>query len=534
MALLSLRTSFVGLITAGLIFSSFAAYSDTYTVTNTDDSGLASLREAVSNANGNAGVDTIVFDDALDNQTITISSQIDITDAAAGLIIDASALANGITLNGDNTSRIFGASQNQALTLKNLTLTAGKAEGSGSDCTGNNLGNRGGALCTKGELILFNTTISNSIAKGFGGGFYAAGNATLNNSTISENHTTEYGADGGGFYAGGAEIRLNNSLISGNYTVGASADGGGFFAGIDNGVGTGATWINNSIISGNSTQEATGITSDGGGFQARGPTNISNSTISGNHTESGSGGGFYNHGSVTMNNSTVSGNSVANGSQIKAAGITVLGSVTLNNSTITQNKADNGSHNGVHIRAGGPFTVTLNSTILSDNGDNNFAVFLYSNSIPTIAADHSLLGDSAAELLGGTNTNNIFDNTPKLAPLADNGCMTMAGAPGSEACVQTHALLATSPALNKGVANGFTEDQRMMPRIINGYADIGAHENPHQLGDCNRSGEIDVLDVICTVNQVLAPNLSSLGECNGIPGVNVQDVICVINKVLEN
>ena len=37
------------------------AFATTYTVTNTDDAGAGSLRQAILDANGNAGADTIAF-----------------------------------------------------------------------------------------------------------------------------------------------------------------------------------------------------------------------------------------------------------------------------------------------------------------------------------------------------------------------------------------------------------------------------------------------------------------------------------------
>lgn len=513
------------------MFICSAVSADTYTVLNADDSGDDSLRDAVSKANNNPGADTIEFDGSLDNQTITLVSQIDITDTTAngGLTIDAATLNNGITLSGDNASRILGVTEVQTLTLRHLSITAGSTgtgSSSNSDCF---LGDsRGGAVCALGDLILFSTTISNSTAKAFGGGFYTKGNATLNNTTISGNHTQGVAGDGGGFYAGGAEIVLNDSIVSDNYTTEFSGDGGGFFAGVDNAINTGKTWLNNSIVSGNYTL---GDGGSGGGFHARGETVINNSTISGNYTEGTfvEGGGFYIFGSVTLNNSTVSGNRTTG----SATGFKALGSAALNNSTITQNQRVDGSGNGVLFATGGSSTITLNSTILADNGDNNFHAFLYPTSTVTIHSNHSLFGDNASEITNNEG-DNIFSNQPGLDVLADNGCATMAGAPGSEACVQTHALLETSPALNKGANNGFTGDQRMSPRVIDSQADIGAYEQPHRLGDCNASGEIDILDVICTINQVLTPDPSSFGECDGTAGINIQDVICVINQVLEN
>ena len=48
----------------------------TYTVINTNDSGSGSLRQAITDANGNAGDDTIVFSGFSGSNTITLGSQL--------------------------------------------------------------------------------------------------------------------------------------------------------------------------------------------------------------------------------------------------------------------------------------------------------------------------------------------------------------------------------------------------------------------------------------------------------------------------
>src|SRR6185503_1368298 len=45
-----------------LLLGAFAAGADTFTVTNTSDSGAGSLRQAILDANAHAGTDTIAFD----------------------------------------------------------------------------------------------------------------------------------------------------------------------------------------------------------------------------------------------------------------------------------------------------------------------------------------------------------------------------------------------------------------------------------------------------------------------------------------
>src|SRR6266851_6487445 len=94
----------------------------TFTVTNLHDSGAGSLRQAVLDANAHAGANTIVFSDHLHGTISLTSGQLSIThdltikgtgngghdehdddDAGAGN-------DNGITVSGNNASRVFSIS----------------------------------------------------------------------------------------------------------------------------------------------------------------------------------------------------------------------------------------------------------------------------------------------------------------------------------------------------------------------------------------------------------------------------------------
>lgn len=63
------------LVTFALMLSAVTAEAATFTVTNTNDSGAGSLRQAVLDANAAVGTDTIVFDATFNSpQTITLTS----------------------------------------------------------------------------------------------------------------------------------------------------------------------------------------------------------------------------------------------------------------------------------------------------------------------------------------------------------------------------------------------------------------------------------------------------------------------------
>ncbi|MEZ4642689.1 MAG: hypothetical protein R3E31_08135 [Chloroflexota bacterium] len=71
-------------------------------VSNTNNSGVGSLRWAITNA---ISGDTIQFNAALSGQTITLTSGEIIINK--NLTIDGSALASPVTISGNNNSRIF-------------------------------------------------------------------------------------------------------------------------------------------------------------------------------------------------------------------------------------------------------------------------------------------------------------------------------------------------------------------------------------------------------------------------------------------
>jgi hypothetical protein len=87
------------------------------TVTTNADSGAGSLREAIAQAQPG---DTIQFDSSLANQTITLTSGG--FAISNNLTIDGAG-APGLTISGNNATRIFGVDQGGTnFTLKNLTL----------------------------------------------------------------------------------------------------------------------------------------------------------------------------------------------------------------------------------------------------------------------------------------------------------------------------------------------------------------------------------------------------------------------------
>jgi hypothetical protein len=240
----------------------------TITVVNTNDAGVGSLRQAITDA---AGGDTIDFAPGLSGQTITLTSG----ELSINKNLTISGPAPSITVSGNNSSRVFIVGGVVTVNISNLTVLDGNTVGSG-----------GGILISSSTLNLTNSTVSGNTATNNGGGIYNLAFSTthLINSTISGN-TATYG--GGIENTGSSTLNMTNSTISGN----SSGYGGGVLnAGIFN--------MTNSSVSGNTAP-------DGGGIYNGniGTVNLTNSTVSGNSATTG--GGIANYGTVNLTNSIV-------------------------------------------------------------------------------------------------------------------------------------------------------------------------------------------------------------------------------------
>lgn len=100
-----------------------------FVVTNQNDSGAGSLRQAIADANASAGLDTITFSVS---GTITLTSgQLVISD---DVIIDGDATNDGIgdiIINGNASDRVVQVTSGTSVTLTNLTLTNGTSAAQG-------------------------------------------------------------------------------------------------------------------------------------------------------------------------------------------------------------------------------------------------------------------------------------------------------------------------------------------------------------------------------------------------------------------
>ena len=187
-------------------------------VTNANDAGAGSLRQALADAS--AG-DTIVFDG---DYTINLASELSVNQ---DVIIDGTGRA--IMINGGGARRVVSTTVGSSVTLNRLNIAGGNTNSNGagiynngalrvinSAVTNNNATtSNGGGIFNNGTLNVVNSTLSGNNAAS-GGALYneTVKTAEVTNSTLASNTAT----NGGGYYGNttSGAVRLNNSIVASN------------------------------------------------------------------------------------------------------------------------------------------------------------------------------------------------------------------------------------------------------------------------------------------------------------------------------
>jgi CSLREA domain-containing protein len=294
---------------------------------------LCTLRAAVQTANNTNGDVTIAIPTA---GTYTLTAHNPGEDAAAAGDLDITNTTGTITIRGPNggvvaidgdaSDRVFDVKASASLMLIGLTIQNGKTTTSS-----------GGGILSSGTLTLSDVIVDNNEAQVAGAGIaLTAGSATLAGVTIS-NNTAHGDVNGSGaLYVGaGTTLTGTNLVISGNhapnagsgagiYTIGSatlidstisgntSSDfGGGVFQT------RGSLTLTRVTVSGNTGSAGGGLAiTQGGGTSTATLTNV---TLSGNAATSSGGGGLgvtsagTNTVTVTLTNVSVGPNTAATG-----------------------------------------------------------------------------------------------------------------------------------------------------------------------------------------------------------------------------
>ena len=398
------------------------------TVTNTNDSGAGSLRQAIADA---VSGDTITFNLSGCPCTITLTS--------GELVINKNLTISGpgasqLTISGGNTSRVFfinpgaaGATTgppatNPTVTISNLTVANGKANGGGGEWafkysykgSGGGAAGMGGGIFINGASVVIN-------AVQFAQNSAIGGNGGVN--TFSD------GLGGGGGIGGGGGNGTLGDGGSGGSLGGVGGSGGN--AGVGNPGGEGAG--------------GAGFCGGGqGGFGGGGGGTLCYEAAAGNGGFGGGGGGTHAEGKGgqpgKFGGKGGNGDGKAGGGGGAGLGGAIFiraGSLNLTNSDFTSNSATGGG------RGGGP--AGANSGSGQAKGGAIFVCSATDDSTCNATANvctTSFSSNTAADAAGsGTDTIDVYGSTTSNCNTAPTITATnisrMGGSPTSNAQIAT-------------------------------------------------------------------------------------------------
>jgi len=361
-----------------------------YFVTNTNDSGAGSLRQAIVSANSSGG-GNVMFSNV--TGTITLTSGELLITANVTIVGPGSSV---LAISGNLANRIFNVGSSAIASISGLTIENGSVAG-----------NNGGGINNAGNLNLCDCNfIGNSSTKGqfdhysggFGGAIYNSGIVGLTNCIICSNSTVSlyHGCapqvvlpSGGGICNNGT-LAMDSCLVCGNLCANGTAGSGSSCPGLYPGGSGGGIYNANSAkisrcvitsnLSGNGVDGSgvgnwAGDAGTGGGVQNSGMMIMSLCTVCGNSTGfggsglaggcyeassgggGGCGGGVFNGGTLVLKQCTVSSNSCGGGGAGgyyawqggvggNGGGVCNTGNLLVTNSLFFNNAAGAGGYGG--------------------------------------------------------------------------------------------------------------------------------------------------------------------------------------------
>ncbi len=456
------------IVMALVALSVIGAEAATFTVTNINDSGAGSLRQAILNANAAAGDDSIAFDSSFNiPRTITVGGTLMTITGSGALTINGPGI-NLLTVNGNNASRIFEVSNLipatlGTITFSNLTIANAFAVSSG-DGTGAGIGINNGAFSPEASFV-----------------------AVVINNVLFKNNSGGVNPGGGIGCSRMSSITVNNSVFTGN-----SANGGGAIS-TGTGIGQCSITVTNSSFYENQTNTsgATATTITFGGNPGTAVYSITGSSFYNN----GSGDGYYTAlMQSTAINSTITNTTFAKNNNVGATVVLSLGTLTMTNVTIAKNTAASDNVPG-GISLVNAAILKMGNSILAGNtspsGENNIDA-----GGGFVSQGYNILGNNLNPLaIGGNTTGNLLGVDPLLDKLLrDNAGQT-----------KTLGLRPNSPAIDAGNPTTFPAvDQRGISRPQDGdgngssRSDIGAFEKrvidvtPIDVADLDGDGKTDL------------------------------------------
>jgi hypothetical protein len=419
------------------------------TVSNTNDSGPGSLRQAIADAAPGETIEVPAGTYTLTSNHLSVSKALTI--AGAG--------QEDTVLRSVGGHRIFSVASKSPLILRDLSI-------SGTTITGSIIQ---GGLIAAGEtsltferVAISNNHINADGGAGQNGGIVQSGLITSSNgeltmieSRISGNRISAMGAAGksGGIIQAGLVLSSGGTTLRGTSIEGNTVDarGGqdpakeGQSGGIIQGGGllvsqTGAlaTTIEASTFAGNLIDASAGAGGNGG-------------TIQGGIALTSNDKGVYTLRNVTIASNVARSRGVADGTI--QGGVAILGSSgagtkSILSSTIAGNAVESGATSATSLITTGK--STFGNTIVADGSAQTFANCSANPEVTSLGFNIDSLDQCGFKAAGDK-----VNADPRLGPLAANGGPTLTRAP-----------LLDSPAVDQGAGFGLTVDQRGLTRPI--------------------------------------------------------------------
>jgi predicted outer membrane repeat protein len=497
-------------------------------VTNTNDSGAGSLRQALADVDAGG---TITFSGIAFPAEIVLATPLAIS---KNVTIEGPG-ASELSISGGNLCRVFSI-DGVDVNLSGLSVKNGKASEGGAiyvnsgalsatscDITNNSANERGGAVRGENAALSFSgCQISNNGTRAYGSGgaiYLHEGSLSMTDCEIAVNKISQDGFSnyGGAIYLSstvGDGNLLDASLTRCQFSENLATYGGAIYAD-----GADSLAVDSCLFKDNE-----GWHSGGAIYPRRvAQLTIDSCLFQGNLARNW-GGALYLHDSgMTMQNSTLYGNWAYVGAGFMSYGYGVLSpGVLLRNCTVSQNTADNGYgtggfaagiHNGsycslsllnctvalnaaVDQRSGiwNEGALTLKNTIVAGNMGSDAQNYPESVSGASLTSlGYNLLGKVVNFGDGWQQTTDIVSEELVSGDIfeedaADNGGPAV-GVPGSTVPMLTLALKEGSPAVDSGSGTGLDgssaviEDQRGVSRPQGSGYDIGAFELEAAAGD---------------------------------------------------
>jgi predicted outer membrane repeat protein len=386
----------------------------TFTVSNVNDSGPGSLRQAILDANAAPGEDliqiTAVGVIALLSPLPTISEAVTIEGPGAGLL----------AIDGGNNWRLLDVAD-VPVTITALTLQNGQPAA-----------DAGGGLRSLGALSLRQVHVLSNTSSTGGGGVYAAGPLLVEGGLFANNYSA--GGVGGGLWAAGSAV-ISGTIFIGNR---AGAQGGGAAL-------SGGSQVSHGRFEGNQS-----LTSNGGGLYATNGTTLTDMQFHNNVAQTDGGG------VLAFGQAAVYGSHFSNNQSNNRGGALYVGSfLTITHSAFTGNSGGRGGavYHGV-------FTGYVENSLFAGNTATLAGEHLFLNGSATVALRHV----TAVGLGSGTAVHVVFSSVSISNTLIASHTVGVNNLSGS--VVQDYNLFFGNDTDTQGVVTGGAHNASGTPRFM--------------------------------------------------------------------